>query len=79
MKDQSLDVSWTAPTGDGGSAITGYKVQYRVKDTDQTQTGDQPGSWKSHTHTGTGVTATIGSLTNGTALPNPGPRHQPLR
>ena len=67
VKHRSLGVSWTAPSGNGGSALTGYKVQYRVKDTNETQTGDQPGDWQSHSHSGTGTTATIGSLTNGTA------------
>ena len=39
-----LTATWTAPASNG-APITGYSVQYRVKDTDQTQTGDQPGSW----------------------------------
>ena len=26
---ETLEVSWTAPSNDGGSAITGYKVQWK--------------------------------------------------
>ena len=66
VKNQALDVSWTAPSTHG-APVTGYNVQHRVKDTDQNTNGDQPGSWVSHSHTGTGISTTIGSLTNGTA------------
>ena len=55
--DGQLGVSWTAPTNNGGSAITGYSVQYR--------TGS--GNWSDWTHGGTATTATITGLTNGTA------------
>ena len=64
--DRTLEAVWTAPANNG-SAITGYGVQYRVKDTDTTTPGDQHGLWTSHTHTGTTTTTTISSLTNGTA------------
>ena len=54
--NNSLSVSWTAPSGNG-SAITGYGVRYReVKAT--------PPAWSTHTHSGTGTTATI-SVANG--------------
>jgi titin len=33
-KDQGADVSWTAPSNDGGDAITGYRIQV--------QNGDEP-------------------------------------
>ena len=73
VKDQSLDVSWTAPA-DNGEAITDYDVQYRpctATDGDTTlltcATNPTWGSWTDHTHTGAGRTATISSLTNGTA------------
>ena len=59
-------MSWAAPT-ENGSAITGYGVRYRVKDSDSVTSGDQPGPWVTHAHTGTATTATIGSLTNDTA------------
>ena len=53
----SLTVSWTAPGLNGGPALTGYNLQYR--------TGG--GSWTTVTPSGTGTTATIGSLSAGTA------------
>ena len=59
--ETSIDVSWTAPY-DGGSAITGYEVQYRTAAAGTTPAG----SWMSHTHSGTGTTATIENLTKGT-------------
>ncbi len=52
-----LDLSWTVPSGNG-SAITGYNIQYRVKTSND---------WSQWTHTGTGTTASITSLTNDTA------------
>ena len=64
-RHQGLAVSWSAPSING-SAINGYNVQYRIKDTNGTTPGDQPGSWTSHTHTGTTTAATITGLTNGT-------------
>ena len=73
VKNQSLGVSWTAPA-DNGANITDYDVQYRActatnGDTAVLTCATNPtwGSWKSHTHTGIGTTATIGSLTNETA------------
>ncbi len=62
---QQLGMSWTAPSGNG-SSISDYNVQYRIKDTDQNTSGDQPGSWVSHSHTGTATNTTIAGLTNGT-------------
>ena len=50
----SLDVSWTAPGNTGRPAISGYKLRYRV---------GSCGGWTAHSHTGTGTTATIASLT----------------
>ena len=51
-----FEVSWTAPSENGGSAITGYGVQYR--------TGTS-GSWTQHTHPGTAVSTSITGLANG--------------
>ena len=67
-KNRSLDVSWIAPA-DNGASITDYDVQYRAcTATPKTCTSNPTwGSWVSHTHTGTGVNTTIGSLTNETA------------
>ncbi len=55
--DGQISASWTVP-GDGGSAITGYDVEYRV-----TSTG---GAWTDASHSGTGASHTITGLTNGT-------------
>ena len=51
----SLDVSWTAPGLNGGPALTGYEVRYRIS-----------GSWTDWTHSGTGTSATITGLTAST-------------
>ena len=48
-----IDVSWVAPTENGGSPLTGYSVQYR-----QGTSGD----WTGAGHTGTDTTTTITGL-----------------
>ena len=55
---RSLDVSWTAPPNTGRPAITGYWVEYRP---------GVSGNWLVHSHTGTGTTTTIASLTPATS------------
>ena len=65
---RQLSVSWTEPATNGAD-ITDYDVRHRVKDTNQNQSGDQPGSWTTLTGSddpGTTTTATITGLTNGT-------------
>ena len=56
---QELDVSWKMPSSDGGSAITGYKVQWK----------EAAGSWSASADvsetTVTGTTHTITKLTGG--------------
>ena len=52
----SLDVSWTAPGANGGPPLTGYRLRYRKGMT---------GSWTDQASTGTGTSATIGSLDAG--------------
>ena len=58
---QALEVSWEAPTSDGGSAVTGYKVQWKKA----------TGSWDTPEDVSeavvTGVIHTIAGLTEGTA------------
>ena len=72
VKDQSLDVSWTAPSGDGSSAITDYDVRYRActKSADLTCAGNSPtwGDWTewNASNTSTTTSATVTGLTNGT-------------
>ena len=51
-----LDVSWTAPDMTGKPAITDYDVQYK-------QSSDS--TWTSHSHTGTGTSATLTGLEGG--------------
>ena len=55
--DAEIGVAWVAPD-DGGAAITDYDVQYRA---------GVSGAWSSWTHSGTGLSATITGLTNGTS------------
>ena len=75
-KNASLDVSWTAPAANDPGGITGYDVEYRSCSTScpaDNRTLDNPdtsgatwGGWTDANHTGTGTSATISSLTNGT-------------
>ena len=54
----SLDASWTEPGLNGGPAITGYNVEYRVS---------TAATWDDFTHTDTTTTTTITGLTAGTS------------
>ncbi len=54
--DASATVSWTAPD-DGGSAITGYVLQYAVTGT---------AAWETHPDEGSGTSRSVTGLTNGT-------------
>ena len=53
----SVDVGWAKPALDGGPDIVGYKLQYEVSGS---------GSWTETTPSGTGTTATIGTLAEDT-------------
>ena len=51
-----LSLSWSLPTSDGGSALSGYDIDYRKKGAE---------SWTNVAHTGLTRTKTITGLTNG--------------
>ena len=53
----SLDVTWTAPGRNGGPAIIGYGVEFRVVESL---------TWRDWTHTGSATTTTITGLTAST-------------
>ncbi len=55
--DTQIEADWDAPARDGRTDISGYVVEYRVKDTT---------NWLNNNHTGTGTNDTITGLTNGT-------------
>ncbi|MCY3893223.1 MAG: fibronectin type III domain-containing protein [Acidimicrobiaceae bacterium] len=68
-----LTVDWITPRSNG-STINGYEVEYRACTAPASEfmvhsCASNPtwGAWLPHSHSGTGTTATIGSLTNGTA------------
>ena len=66
----SLDVSWEAPSSDGGSAVAGYKVQRK----EATGSWDTPADVSEETVTGN--THTITGLTEGVAYAVARNRHQ---
>ena len=55
--DEQVTLSWTAPSDNGGEPITGYEYRYREQSAD-------PAVWTATG--GTGTTATVYSLNNGT-------------
>ena len=56
--DGQVTLTWEAPADDGGSAVTGYEYRHAQGGTVPAQT-----AWQS---AGTSLTATVGSLANGT-------------
>ena len=90
--DRQVSLVWDA-ANPKGVTITGYDVEYQAC---EATNGDQAvltcdstptwGDWKSHAHSGTGLTTTIGGLTNGTRyrarvrahnINGPGPWEEP--
>jgi large repetitive protein len=55
--DGQMTLTWAAPSDTGGSAITGYSVQYRVSGAS---------SWQTRSTTGTATTTVVPGLVNGT-------------
>ncbi len=54
--DGQIGASWTVPTDNGGGALTGYDVAYKLA---------AENNWTDAGHSGTGVTATLDQLVNG--------------
>ena len=74
--DTKLDLSWTAPTLPSGVSLAGYDVHYTsalvasVAADAAVQTGESPSpasGWVAASHSGTGATAALTGLANGTA------------
>jgi hypothetical protein len=55
--DQTIDLSWSSPSDDGGSAITGYKLEYKESTSS---------TWIVASSSIAGTTYSLSSLTNGT-------------
>lgn len=55
--DQIIDLTWSAPSDDGGSTITGYKVEYKASTS---------GTWTTASSNVVGTSYQLTSLTNGT-------------
>ena len=65
--ENQLTASWSAPSDTGGSAITGYDVEYCDNTSVSTDCDTEDSSdWTSISHSGTGTTTTKTGLTNGT-------------
>lgn len=60
--DRAATVTWTAPSSNGGSAITGYGVEYRAKDA---RTGTW-GAWTVRTTSASTLKLALTGLVNGT-------------
>ena len=52
-----VSLAWNAPVNNGGALITGYRIAYATSSN---------GPWTNWTHSGTGRTAVVTGLTNGT-------------
>ena len=67
VSGSSLSASWDAPADNGGSAVTGYRVRYRVADLDGNAAGAQPGTWHDVQHAGVGTRVAVSNLVEQTA------------